>query len=132
MDTQKTITVRKVERDGHGTLHSDWTTHVINSTHTLQEVVQEICPLFPRNCIQVWVTGVRRTLWSRIGNDDWDDEAQDFLNTDQYDRISEGDELEVVVSQIKPGGPFDAWTDPTPGGPKGSRMLALLRQLQNL
>jgi hypothetical protein len=108
----KSVRVRVVTLDGFSREYGAWTTYTINAGHTLQQAVQEAYPLFPGNCYKVY----SRRAGERLGETLWKPEGYWDWSEDLYNSVWEGDEVEIDVHELKPGGPRQDWARRTPPG----------------
>jgi hypothetical protein len=137
----KSIQVRVVEWDGHGYTYYDWQRKTINDGHTVQAAVQEVYKNFPQYCVRV----ESRQTRARRGVDVFKcmaDRKYRWVD-DVYNKVMEGDEVEISLNTSQPGGPKMRYDDDEvlgeyeiaeaagadkPGGPESSKPLAALLQ----
>jgi hypothetical protein len=106
----KSVRVRVITLDGFSREYGEWTTHTINAGHTVQQAVQEAYELFPGKCHEVYC----RRAGERLGFELWDE--GEWVSADLYDSVVEGDGIDIMVHECKPGGPKQDWPHRTPPG----------------
>jgi len=97
----KAISIRLVEFDwGHLTLQPETYNATINEDKTVQQAVGEVYPNVLNGVIKqidIIREGSRRFLWLLQNGDTW-------LTEDLYDRLEDGDELQIVFEYQLPSG----------------------------
>ena len=105
----KSIRVRVTEFDGHNYNYYAWHEQTINDRRTVQAAVLEVYEQFPKYCVRVEL----RRPGARVGVNVFKcmaDRKYRWLE-DVYQMVMEGDEVEIMLLTMKPGGPGVRYDD---------------------
>ena len=107
--TDKSIRVRVAAYDGFSYTYYAWHDKKINDRRTVQAAVQEVYEKFPKYCARVEL----RRAGARLGVDVFKCMADRKYRwaEDVYQMVMEGDEVEIMLLPVKPGGPGVRYED---------------------